>query len=353
MTKITPVLISGGAGTRLWPLSRQARPKQFHALGGAHTLIQETVLRFATEAFTAPMVVGAAAHADLTRAQLAEVGVKPSALILEPEGRHTAAATVVAALAAAEAGVALMLLLWADARIADPAALREAITLGAPAAKAGSLVLLGVTPTAPETGYGYIRAQAGEGPVRKVAAFVEKPDLTTAKRYVADPTYSWNAGIFLFRPDAFLAEAQRTAPDLVAAARVAFAEAAREGDLICLGEAFRAVPSLPVDVAVFERTDKAVVIAADIGWSDVGAYDSLWAEGAKTACGDVLQGPVIATQSAGNLAISDGPTVVLAGVEDLAVIVEAGVVLVTRKGSQASVRAAVEAVRQAGREDLL
>src|ERR1700761_2921821 len=172
MAKITPVLMSGGAGTRLWPLSTQARPKQFHALGGEHTLIQETALRFLTEAFAAPMVIGGAAHADLTRAQLAEVGVTASALILEPEGRHTAAAAAVSALAAAEAGAELVLLLSADARIADPAALRVAIAAGAAAAEAGSLVIFGITPTSPETGYGYIRAAEGEGPVRKVAAFV-------------------------------------------------------------------------------------------------------------------------------------------------------------------------------------
>ncbi len=353
MIKITPVLMSGGAGTRLWPLSTQARPKQFHALGGEHTLIQETALRFRTEAFDAPMVIGNVAHADLTRAQLAEVGVTARALILEPEGRHTAAAALVSALAAQEAGAALILLLSADARIADPAALRDAVATGASAAEAGGLVIFGITPTAPETGYGYIRAEAGEGAVRKVAAFVEKPDLATAQAYVADPAYSWNAGIFLFRPDAFLAEAERTAPDLVAAARIAFAEAARDGEAIRLGDAFRRVPSEPVDVAVFERTDKAVVVAADIGWSDVGAYDALWVEAPKTAAGDVLQGPAIATGTANNLVVSDGPTVVLAGVEDLAVIVENGVVLVTRRDASGAVRAAVEAVRAAGRADLL
>ncbi|MBS0331638.1 MAG: NTP transferase domain-containing protein, partial [Proteobacteria bacterium] len=191
MVKITPVLMSGGAGTRLWPLSRQARPKQFHALGGDRTLIQETALRFVGDAFAAPMVIGSAAHADLTREQLAEVGVTAQALILEPEGRHTAAAAAIAALAAAAAGAELILLLSADARIADPAALRAAIAQGAPAAQAGSLVIFGITPTSPETGYGYIRAEArpgaGDGPVRKVAAFVEKPDLATARAYLADP----------------------------------------------------------------------------------------------------------------------------------------------------------------------
>ena len=178
------------------------------------------------------MVIGNAAHADLTREQLSHVGVRASALVLEPEGRHTAAAAAVAALVAEEAGCELMLLLSADARIADPAALRAAIAAGTEAALAGSLVIFGITPTAPETGYGYIRAEAGAGPVRKVAGFVEKPDLATAQAYVADPAYSWNAGIFLFRPDAFLGEAERTAPDLVAAARAAVDEAAREGDLV-------------------------------------------------------------------------------------------------------------------------
>jgi mannose-1-phosphate guanylyltransferase/mannose-6-phosphate isomerase len=353
VAKITPVLMSGGAGTRLWPLSRRAKPKQFHALGGMRTLIQDTVLRFTDEAFSPPMVICNVSHAELVREQLAAVGVTASALILEPEGRNTGPAAVVTAAAAQQAGCDLVLLLSADARVNDPAALREAIAAGAPAAEAGALVIFGITPTAPETGYGYIRAEAGEGPVRRVAAFVEKPDLATARRYLVDPAYSWNAGIFLFRPDAFLAEAERLAPDLAAAAEAAFAESPREGDAIRLGEGFRRTPAVPVDVAVFERTDKAVVVAADIGWSDVGAYDALWAEAEKTAAGDVLQGPAIAAETSNCLAVSDGPTVVLAGVEDLAVIVENGVVLVTRRDAPAAVRAAVEAVRKAGREDLL
>jgi mannose-1-phosphate guanylyltransferase/mannose-6-phosphate isomerase len=352
VSKITPVLMSGGAGTRLWPLSRQAKPKQFHALGGARTLIQDTALRFATEAFGPPTVICNAAHADLVRAQLSEVGVAP-ALILEPVGRNTGAAAVIAALAAEAAGGGLVLLLSADARVADAEALRQAIALGAPAAEAGALVVFGIRPTGPETGYGYIRAEPGQAAVRKVAAFVEKPDLAAARTYVADPAYSWNAGVFLFQPAAFLAEARRLAPDLAAAAEAAF-RAARRGDgAIRLGEAFAGVPSLPVDVAVFEKTDKAVVVSADIGWSDVGAYDALWTEAAKDAGGNALQGPAIAAASTGSLVISDGPTVVLAGVEDLAVIIEDGVVLVTRRDAPGAVRAAVEAVRQAGREDLL
>jgi mannose-1-phosphate guanylyltransferase/mannose-6-phosphate isomerase len=353
VAKITPVLMSGGAGTRLWPLSRRARPKQFHALGGERTLIQDTALRFTTEAFGPPMVVCNAAHADLVRAQLAEVGVTAKALILEPEGRNTGPATVVATALAEKAGDSLLLFVHADARVNDPAALRAAIAAGTPAAEAGALVIFGIKPTAPETGYGYIRAEAGDGAVRKVAAFVEKPDLATAEAYIADPSYSWNAGIFLFRPEAFLAEAERLAPDLAVAARVAAAEAPRDGDTIRLGEAFLRAPAVAVDVAVFEKTDKAQVVAADIGWSDVGAYDALWAEAEKTVAGNVLQGPAIAADTANCLVTSDGPTVVLAGVEDLAVIVENGVVLVTRRDAPGAVRAAVEAVKTAGREDLL
>jgi mannose-1-phosphate guanylyltransferase/mannose-6-phosphate isomerase len=353
VSRITPVLMSGGAGTRLWPLSRKAKPKQFHALGGARTLIQETALRFTTEAFTPPMVVCNAAHADLVRSQLAEVGVTARALILEPEGRNTGPATATAVTLAAEDGLDLLLFVHADARIADPAALRAAIAAGTPAAEAGALVIFGITPTAPETGYGYIRAEPGEGAVRKVAAFVEKPDLATARAYVADPAYSWNAGIFLFRPDAFLAEVERVAPALATAARAAIAQAPRDGDTIRLGAAFLASPPVAVDIAIFEKTDKAMVVSADIGWSDIGAYDALWADAPKDAAGNALQGDAIVAESSGALVISDGPTVVLAGVEDLAVIVENGVVLVTRRDDAQAVRAAVEAVREAGREELL
>jgi mannose-1-phosphate guanylyltransferase/mannose-6-phosphate isomerase len=359
VSKITPVLMSGGAGTRLWPLSRQAKPKQFHALGGPRTLIQDTALRFTTEAFAPPVVICNLAHAELVRTQLAEVGVTPS-LILEPEGRNTGAAAVIAALAAEQAGADLVLLLSADARVNDPGALRQAIAVGAPAAESGALVIFGIKPTGPQTGYGYIRAQvetdgagAGAGPVRRVAAFVEKPDLATAKTYVADPAYSWNAGIFLFTPAAFLAEARLVAPDLTAAAEAAFLDAAGEAGEIRLGEAFARTPSVPVDVAVFEKTDKAVVVCADIGWSDVGVFDALWAQAGKTASDDVLQGPAIAVDTSGCLVISDGPMVALTGVENLVVVVEGGVVMVAPRGDPGAVKALVERLRAAGREDLL
>ncbi|MGH6910819.1 MAG: mannose-1-phosphate guanylyltransferase [Phenylobacterium sp.] len=357
MTKITPVLMSGGAGTRLWPLSRRARPKQFHALGGERTLIQDTALRVAGGLFGPPMVVCNVAHADLVREQLAAVGVTPKALILEPEGRNTGPASAIAAAVAAQDDPdGLVLLLHADNLVADVPALHRAIEAGVAAAEAGALVIFGITPTAPETGYGYIRAGegwGGAGLVRKVAEFVEKPDLPTANLYLADGNYTWNAGMFLFRPQAFLDEAASTAPELAAAAWVAVREAPREGDAIRLGEAFLRSPAVAIDTAVFELTDKAVVVAADIGWSDVGNYDALWDGAEKADLSNAFQGPVIAADADGCLVISDGPTVVLSGVEDLAVIVENGVVLVTRRDVPAAVRAAVEAIKAAGRDDLL
>jgi mannose-1-phosphate guanylyltransferase/mannose-6-phosphate isomerase len=354
MRKITPVLMSGGAGTRLWPLSRRDKPKQFHALGGERTLIQDTALRVTGPMFGPPLVVCNAAHAALVREQLAAVGVTARALILEPEGRNTGPASAIAAAVADEIDPdGLILLLHADNLVADVDALHRAIGDGVAAAEAGSLVIFGITPTGPETGYGYIRAAEGQGPARKVAAFVEKPDLATAEAYVADRAYTWNAGMFLFRPRAFLDEAAQTAPDLAAAAHAAVAEAPRDGDAIRLGAAFLASPSIAIDIAVFERTDKAVVVAADIGWRDVGNYDALWAGAAKTGSDDVFQGPVIAAETSGCLAISDGPPIVLAGVEDLAVIVENGVILVTRRDAPGAVRLAVDALKAAGRSDLL
>jgi len=354
MTIITPVLMSGGAGTRLWPLSRRSKPKQFHALGGERTLIQDTALRVTGAMFGPPLVVCNAGHADLVREQLAAVGITPRALILEPEGRNTGPASIIAAAVAAELDPdGVILLLHADNLVADVPALHQAIEAGTAAAVEGSLVIFGITPTGPETGYGYIRAGEGEGAVRKVAAFVEKPDLETARGYVADPAYTWNAGFFLFRASAFLDEARHVAPDLTEASIAALAAAPIDGDAIQLGEAFLRVRPDAIDTAVFERTDKAVVVAAAIGWSDVGNYDALWGGAARTADDNAFQGAVIAAQTSGCLVISDGPPVVLAGVEDLAVIVENGVILVTRRDAPGAVRLAVDAIKAAGRDDLL
>jgi mannose-1-phosphate guanylyltransferase/mannose-6-phosphate isomerase len=352
MAKITPVIMSGGAGTRLWPVSRVGHPKQFHALGGERTLIQETALRAQGPGFAAPIVVCNAAHAEIARRQLSAAGLEPL-VVLEPAARNTAACAVAAAaLVAGEDPEGLVLLAPADHIIQDTAAYRRAVAAGVPAAEAGALVVFGLKPDRPETGYGYIRAAAEAGEVRKVAAFVEKPDAATAARFIADPSYSWNAGIFLFQAAAFLAEARRLAPEVAAAAEAAVAGAERKDGSLRLGEAFLQAPAISVDYAVFEKTDKAAVVPCDLGWSDVGAWRALW-ELAEAEDRNALMGDVVTVEAAGCLVRTDGPTVALAGVEDLVVIVQDGVVLVAAKDDPAAVKALVDELKARGREELL
>jgi len=338
MAKITPVIMSGGSGTRLWPVSRKALPKQFHALGGVHTLIQETALRSQGPLFEAPVVVCNAAHAQIARDQLTAVGVAPQLILLEPQARNTAPCAVAAAAAlAAEDPEALVLLLPADHDIADVAAYQAAMARGAAAAADGALVVFGLKPIRAETGYGYIRAGAGDGPVRPVAAFVEKPDAATAERFLADSAYSWNAGMFLFSAGAFLDEARRLAPEVAAAAEAAVREAQVVDGVMPLGPSFTTAPAISIDYAVMEKTDRAVVVPCDLGWSDVGAWQAIWELAEKSGSGDVVQGEVTAVETSGCLVRTDGPPVVL----------------VTRRGASEPLKAAVEALRAKDREDLL
>ena len=351
--KITPVLMSGGAGSRLWPLSRNARPKQFHRLGGERAMIQDTALRLTGPLFAPPVVICAAGHAELARDQLAEAGLEPAAIITEPAPRNTAPAAIAAAAWGAQADPeAVMVLMHADNLVADVAALHRAIEAGRAAAEAGEIVLLGLRPTGPATIYGYIKA-VGEGPVRKVESFVEKPDLETARRFVADPAYSWNGGMFLFKAGAFLDEARALAPEAARAAEAALAGARRDGAVVALSEAFLQAPDIAIDVAVMEKTARASVVEADIGWADVGNWSALWELSPRDLDGNALAGDVTAVEASGCLARSDGPAVVLAGVENLVVVVENGVVLVTRRDSLAPVKAAVDALKAKGRSELL
>lgn len=354
MAKITPVIMSGGSGTRLWPVSRVGHPKQFHRLGGQHTLIQDTALRSQGPLFAAPVVVCNAAHAETARAQLEAAGVAPQLVILEPVARNTAACAVAAAAAlAARDPEALVLLLPADHNIADAEAYRAAMGRGVEAAQAGKLVVFGLKPQRPETGYGYIRAASAEGAVRPVAAFVEKPDAAMAELFAADPAYSWNAGMFLFSAKTFLDEARRLAPDVAAAAEAAVAEAVEDDGLLPLGASFATAPSISIDYAVMEKTDRAVVVPCDLGWSDVGAWRALWELAEASDDRNALDGDVITVDAAGCLVRTDGPTVALAGVDDLVVVVEKGVVLVARKDDANAVKGLVEALKARGRQDLL
>lgn len=330
---LIPVLIAGGAGTRLWPASSEAKPKPFHAFGLAHSLLQESVLRFRTSEFTDPVVVCSARHAPLVLDQLREIGVKPLQVIAEPVGRNTGPAVV----AAAAAGAALwpgrmMLLTHADNLIGDPATLQAEIMAGLPAAEAGATVIFGVTPTGPSTDYGYIEAgDVDETGSFTVSRFVEKPPLDAARRMAADPRYSWNAGVFLINPPRFLEDARRLAPDLAKAVEACVAAATSDGTVLTLPPSFAEAPAIAIDYAILEKTDRARVRRADFGWSDMGSWKALWEGGARDAAGNLALGDVVMADSRNSLVQAEGAAVVLAGVDDLAVVVRDGLVLVTRR----------------------
>lgn len=346
--------MSGGSGSRLWPVSRRARPKQFHVLGGERPLIQETALRSSGPLFEAPVVVCNAAQADEARRQLSEAGVAPQLLILEPEARNTApCAVAAAAILAARDPEALMLLAPADHRIADLDAYRRAVETGREAALGGALAVFGIRPTRPETGYGYIRSDGHDGAWNPVERFVEKPDLAAAERYCADPAYSWNAGLFLFQARVLLEEARRLAPEAARAAEAAAAETVFADGAGVLGPSFAAAPSISLDYAVMEKTDRAVVVPCDMGWSDVGAWRELWELAAKDEAGNAVDGRAVLAGAERCLVRSDGPPVVAAGVEGLAIVVHEGVVLVSRLDDAQGVKAAVENLAAAGKGGLL
>lgn len=347
--RIQPVIMSGGAGTRLWPMSRQARPKQFLPLTGARSLFQETALRVAGEGFAAPAVIGGAGHADEIARQLAAVGVGACAIVTEPAPRNTAAvAAVAAALTEAENPGALALLLPADHHIADAAGFRAAVMQGAPAARDGRIVTFGIKPAGPHTGYGYIERAAAVAPsVFAVAAFREKPDVETARAYVAGGAHYWNAGIFLFSPRTMLEEMGAHAAPIREAALAALARARRDGARIDLDAvAFAACPSDSIDYAVMEKTAKAAVVGpVDVGWNDIGAWSSI----EEAAAGD----NVFTVDASGCLVKTDGPFVGVIGADDLIVIATGDAVLVAPKSRAQDVKKIVEELKRRGRGDLL
>lgn len=274
---IHPVILSGGAGTRLYPLSRPEMPKQFLALAGDRTLIQQTAQRAAR--YGAPSIIGNHGHRDLIARQLTQAGIDPRAVILEPMKRNTAPAAAVASLLVAQADPAgLVFLLPSDHAIMDEAAFHKTVEIAAPAASQGFIVTFGIAPDRPETGYGYIQKGSQVVPgVLSVARFAEKPSLDKAKSYLASGLYCWNSGMFLFRADAMLEELQRHAPRVLAAARAAIATSKHDGAFVLLDDAaFSASPDISIDHAVMEKTGRAAVVPCDIGWSDIGSWSALW-----------------------------------------------------------------------------
>ncbi len=347
-----PVILSGGSGTRLWPLSREGFPKQFLSLVGEETMLQATWNRVKTVASAAPIVVAGEEHRFMVAEQLREAGCSNPVILLEPVARNTAPAIAVAALEAVSNGDdPLLLVLPSDHVIADVHAFQAALRTASAAAATGKLVTFGIEPTAPETGYGYIQSAGGEG-VRPVERFVEKPDAATAEAYVASGSYFWNSGMFLFKASAYLDALASHQPAMLDASRAALANARRETDFVRLDRAaFEASPSDSIDYAVMEKTDAAAVLPIDVGWNDVGSWSALWEVAEQDSDGNAHHGDVLAEQCRNTLAWSDQRLVALLELEDVVVVDTADAVLVAHKDKVQDIKGIVGKLKAAGRSE--
>lgn len=344
---IVPVILSGGSGTRLWPMSRPERPKQLLALTSELTMLQMTAGRAGGERFAAPIVVANAAHADMVEEQLELVGAGAQALVLEPVGRNTAPAIALAALAAG-GGSDPLLVMPSDHVIADVEAFHAAIHRAMPLVEAGWLVTFGIAPDGPETGYGWIKVgeAVGDG-VHRVARFVEKPPRDRAEEMFASGDHAWNGGIFLFRADIFLGALSVHAPDMLAAAQRSMDAARREGARLWPdAEAFAACPSDSIDYAVMEKAERVAVVPVSMGWSDVGSWDALHAVSACDEGGNSCLGDVIAIETSNCLIRAEGKRVALVGVSDLIVVVHGDDVLILPRGRSQDVKRVTEALKK-------
>ncbi|HEY4472266.1 MAG TPA: mannose-1-phosphate guanylyltransferase/mannose-6-phosphate isomerase [Stellaceae bacterium] len=338
------MILSGGAGTRLWPMSRSLYPKQLLALFGETSLLQQTVSRVAGKpGFAPPVIVANEEHRFIIAEQLREIGVEPAALLLEPVGRNTAPAAAIAALRVAESDAGgLVLVMPSDHAIADPKAFRAAIGRAAQAAATGRLVTFGITPDRAETGYGYI---AGGKPIEgcegafAVARFIEKPEAADAERYVAAGDYFWNSGIFLFPAAVYLSELERLRPDMLAACKAALKQAKADADFIRLDKAaFTECPGDSIDYAVMEHTSEAAVVPVGMGWSDLGSWDALWEMSDKDSGGNALSGKVVAENTRNCYLRSENGLVAAIGVEDLVVVATDDAVMVAPRNRTQEVK---------------
>jgi len=354
---IVPVILSGGTGTRLWPSSRESLPKQLLPLVSDRTMLVETALRAPPEAgFAPPIVVCNESHRFMVGEQLREAGITGARIVLEPEGRNSAPAIAAAAVLVAETAPDTPLwMMAADAVIADLAALHAAVLAAAAAARAGYVVTFGMTPTAPETGYGYIEtgpALPGLPGVHAVTRFTEKPDAATASAFLASGRHLWNSGMFLFTAATLVGELERHAPAVLAAVRKAVAARTTDLDFIRLDRnAFVAAPSISLDYAVAERTTKAAVVPASLGWSDVGSWAALWELAPKDSSGNAAIGNVVVEDSRGSYVRSDGPLVAVLGLEDAVVVATEDAVLAMPRARAQDVKRIVDRLKAAGRKE--
>lgn len=357
--KIVPVILSGGSGTRLWPLSRAMRPKQFINLVGETSLFQKTLERLqGIPGISAPVVVCNNEHRFMVAEQMQELGIRHQAIILEPVARNTAPAIAVAAIQLEETAGderTLMLVLPADHQIHDTPAFTAAVSDAAQTALDGRLVTFGIRPARPATGYGYIKAanDGAEGAVRPVERFVEKPDRDTAEGYLASGDYYWNSGMFLMTPQACLSEMEKLSPDLRLHAGGALERASEDLDFLRLdGETYGRCESISIDYAVMERSHQVSVIPMDAGWSDIGSWTSLWDSGDKDEAGNVVHGDVCLENVSGSYVHSENKLVTALGVEDLIIVETHDGLLVTSKEHDQDIGRIVARLRDAGRPEV-
>lgn len=350
---IIPVILAGGSGTRLWPLSRKLHPKQVLALLGDRTLVQETVLRLRGLDAAAPVVICNDEHRFIVAEQLRDLDERPAALILEPVARNTAPAVAVAALyALAQSPDATLLMLPADHLITDSSAFHTAVVQAVDYARDGHLVTFGIVPAAPETGYGYIMQGAAmpHGPGRKIQRFVEKPDTATAEGYVRSGQYFWNSGMFVLRADAVLAELTRFAPEIVRGCRESLEKAVSDLDFLRLDhDAFAGCPEDSIDYAVMERTDRGVMVPLSCGWSDLGSWDALWQAGEKDDDGNVTRGDVLLCDVRDSFLHAETRLLAAVGLENHIVVETSDAVLVSPRDRVQEVKKLVDRLKAQNR----
>jgi len=351
---IVPVILSGGSGSRLWPLSRELYPKQFLPLVDSQTLLQNTVLRVRNvTGIMPPLVICNEAHRFMVAEQMRLVDIAPAAVMLEPVGRNTAPAVAVAALQALAAGDdPVLLVLPADHAIDDTASFCQAVEAALPYAAEGLLITFGIAPRSPETGYGYIKAGTAQGAVCAVERFVEKPAAATAQAYLESGEYYWNSGMFLFRASSFLEELNRFAPAIVSACRQAHSTGQADLDFIRLDHAaFAACPSDSIDYAVMEKTANAAVMPLNVGWSDVGSWAALWEIGQRDEHQNLVQGDVLSVATERSYIHAEDRLVATIGVDDLVVVETADAVLIAHRDRVQDVKSIVNQLKENQREE--
>ncbi|MFT6904701.1 MAG: mannose-1-phosphate guanylyltransferase/mannose-6-phosphate isomerase [Oleiphilaceae bacterium] len=353
---IIPLIMAGGTGSRLWPLSRELYPKQFLTVTGEQSMLQQTVARLSGIEHSAPVLICNEEHRFIAAEQMRLGGYEHGGIILEPVGRNTAPAVALAALQAVNNAVEgeepVLLVLAADHIIENQQAFKDSVEKALPFAQNGQLVTFGILPTAPETGYGYIKSGEQDGDAFSVSEFVEKPDLATAEEYLAGGNYYWNSGMFLFKASRYLEELAKFAPEMLDVCKRAIAAPSQDLEFIRVDKAiFSTCPDDSIDYAVMEKSQDVVVVPMDAGWSDVGSFSALWEVSAKDENKNVIKGDVITVDSTSNYIYAENKLVSTVGVDNLVIIETKDAILVARKDKVQDVKMVVNQLKEAGRTE--